>query len=205
MTTTFENHGNHEILDFVNTLGNRFYQEEADRLQSHEDLLAFCQEFGLLSEEDAQQLVPHGTATQQEVLTAARYLRELLFEVFVQIADRADTVRPDVSGSDAVYELGRSIHSAEQARVLAVSEEKLVWRWQDPRDPMRPVAELALAAKHFISTCDHKRLRKCAAHDCGVLFLDRSRSGRRQWCSMSECGNRSKVSRFRTRQASGTA
>ena len=37
------------------------------------------------------------------------------------------------------------------------------------------------------------RIRVCAAGDCGLLFVDASRPGRRRWCSMEWCGNRAKM------------
>jgi predicted RNA-binding Zn ribbon-like protein len=37
------------------------------------------------------------------------------------------------------------------------------------------------------------RIRACAAGDCGLLFVDASRPGRRRWCSMEWCGNRAKM------------
>lgn len=39
------------------------------------------------------------------------------------------------------------------------------------------------------------RVRRCANPDCGWLFLDDSRAGKRRWCSMSACGNRAKARR----------
>jgi predicted RNA-binding Zn ribbon-like protein len=36
------------------------------------------------------------------------------------------------------------------------------------------------------------RIRVCAAEDCGLLFVDASRPGRRRWCSMERCGDRAK-------------
>ena len=41
------------------------------------------------------------------------------------------------------------------------------------------------------------RIRKCAADDCVLHFVDVSRGGDRRWCSMAACGNRSKVRRHR--------
>ena len=45
------------------------------------------------------------------------------------------------------------------------------------------------------------RLRRCAAEDCGMLYLDTSRAGSRRWCSMQRCGNRAKVRAHRSRSA----
>jgi len=39
------------------------------------------------------------------------------------------------------------------------------------------------------------RVRCCANPECGWLFLDDSRAGKRRWCSMSACGNRAKARR----------
>jgi predicted RNA-binding Zn ribbon-like protein len=43
------------------------------------------------------------------------------------------------------------------------------------------------------------RVRECAADNCGLLFVDASRPGRRRWCSMERCGNRAKVRAYRGR------
>jgi predicted RNA-binding Zn ribbon-like protein len=50
-----------------------------------------------------------------------------------------------------------------------------------------------------------ERLRQCRAHDCFLVFVDSSRSGRRRWCSMERCGNRAKVATFRNRHRQETA
>ena len=46
-----------------------------------------------------------------------------------------------------------------------------------------------------------RRIRICAADDCGLLFVDTSRPGRRRWCSMERCGNRAKVRDHRARHS----
>ncbi len=43
------------------------------------------------------------------------------------------------------------------------------------------------------------RVRECAAEDCQLLFVDASRPGRRQWCSMARCGNIAKTRAYRGR------
>ena len=39
------------------------------------------------------------------------------------------------------------------------------------------------------------KVKRCANPECGWLFLDDSRAGKRRWCSMSSCGNRAKARR----------
>jgi hypothetical protein len=48
------------------------------------------------------------------------------------------------------------------------------------------------------------RIRKCANPDCVLHFVDTSRTGRRQWCSMTACGNRLKARRHHDRQRAQT-
>ena len=44
-----------------------------------------------------------------------------------------------------------------------------------------------------------RRIRICAAENCGLLLVDTSRAGGRRWCSMELCGNRAKIRTHRSR------
>ncbi len=46
-----------------------------------------------------------------------------------------------------------------------------------------------------------RRILRCSADGCGLVFYDDSRAGTRRWCSMPKCGNRSKVRAHRARAA----
>jgi predicted RNA-binding Zn ribbon-like protein len=45
-----------------------------------------------------------------------------------------------------------------------------------------------------------RRIRVCAAENCGLLLVDTSRPGQRRWCSMELCGNRAKIRTHRSRE-----
>jgi predicted RNA-binding Zn ribbon-like protein len=66
-------------------------------------------------------------------------------------------------------------------------------------DPSWRAAQLA--ARDLLALLrDHPgRVRACAGAGCILHFLDTSRSGRRQWCSMTVCGNRAKARRHYAR------
>ena len=49
------------------------------------------------------------------------------------------------------------------------------------------------------------RVKLCPGRDCGWLFLDETRGGRRRWCSMATCGNREKARRSYGRTARASA
>ncbi|NQX11894.1 CGNR zinc finger domain-containing protein [Microbacteriaceae bacterium VKM Ac-2855] len=69
------------------------------------------------------------------------------------------------------------------------------------RQALSTIAREAVAA---FSGDASGRIRRCSADDCGIVYLDTSRSGTRRWCSMQRCGNRAKVRahRARTRELS---
>lgn len=50
--------------------------------------------------------------------------------------------------------------------------------------------------------CDHEpaRLKHCANPECTMVFYDTGKNNARRWCTMSICGNRDKVARFRSRK-----
>lgn len=64
------------------------------------------------------------------------------------------------------------------------------------------LAAVARSAAEIIAEGAHARLRLCANPRCGLLFYDTSRTHRRRWCSMTVCGNRSKVAAFVRRHTS---
>jgi predicted RNA-binding Zn ribbon-like protein len=62
------------------------------------------------------------------------------------------------------------------------------------------LASLAADLLDLLAGADVDRVKSCANPDCTRLYVDRSRLGNRQWCGMSECGNRAKVEAFRQRR-----
>jgi predicted RNA-binding Zn ribbon-like protein len=48
-------------------------------------------------------------------------------------------------------------------------------------------------------TVSSDRIRECEHENCILSFIDTSKSGRRRWCRMSTCGNRTKAAEFYAR------
>ncbi|MBD9477910.1 ABATE domain-containing protein [Pseudoxanthomonas sp. PXM02] len=61
-----------------------------------------------------------------------------------------------------------------------------------------PVAE---AAAHLLAEGDFALVRQCEHPDCILWFYDRTKSHKRRWCSMAQCGNRHKAAQFRKRSS----
>jgi len=84
---------------------------------------------------------------------------------------------------------------------------RLAWRDGAPRFEERREADfcgaLALDFARFVANAEPARLKHCANPACSMVFHDVGKNNRRRWCTMSICGNRDKVARFRARHAGG--
>jgi predicted RNA-binding Zn ribbon-like protein len=63
------------------------------------------------------------------------------------------------------------------------------------------LASVAHDAVDLLSSAPEGRLRVCEGELCSLLFLDDSRPGRRRWCSVDVCGNRTNTARYRARRS----
>jgi len=196
--------GGDPCLDFVNTVGGRVpvagnakTRVRADKLACYPDLVAWVVHAGLVDESTGRGLLRLGAARPREARAAhgrALAFREALYR----------TLRALMLGrgpAPAVLALLNVELAAWRSReVLAARREGLLWEWRDAaarlESPLWPVARAAAA---LLTSPELARLRQCGGFDCGWLFLDRSRNHSRQWCTMEDCGNLSKVRRFRER------
>lgn len=64
-----------------------------------------------------------------------------------------------------------------------------------------PKGAVAADFARFLCESEPERLRRCSNPACTMVFYDTSKNNTRRWCSMSICGNRDKVARFRARRA----
>ena len=185
----FEWQGNHAALDFVNTLDERLSPQPEERLSSYAALIEFSRQSHLIDDTAAARLV---NVNDQAVWVAGLRLRETLYLVLRAVIDQET---PDQG--DLLY-LETAIRQAAAARQLVAGDSGFQWSWKEPDSPARPLWELTIVIEEVLLSKNFQRIKKCAADDCGVLYLDDSRAGSRRWCSMASCGNRHKVQQFRS-------
>jgi predicted RNA-binding Zn ribbon-like protein len=189
----FELSGGALCLDFANTWGNQA-DPGSDRLLDYEHLVAFARQTEGLTEDAAAALTHAATADEGSAaaaLSLGRALRQVIFRILSSRAGRRDIPPEDVDQINGV--LGEALSH----RKLERREGGVVWSWTDTdvgdlRAPIWPIIE---SAATLLTSDELDRVRECGAEDCNWLFLDRSRSGTRRWCSMSSCGNRAKARR----------
>lgn len=75
--------------------------------------------------------------------------------------------------------------------------------WIEP-GPAGPAGLVADDFARFVCEAEPERLKHCAKPECLLVFYDSGKNNTRRWCSMSACGNRDKVARYRARRRDGT-
>lgn len=183
-------------LDFANLVHNHGSKHPEDDLKSYADLIAWCQQAGMLSHGQSERLKKRKSAAASADFQRAVALRESLYEVFSRIA-LGQMVRPE-----ALRRLNGNFRDAMAAARLRSAGKRFEMTWDDRGASLQRVwGEITRSAVGLLTSDRLHRVRQCAGENCTWLFLDTSRNGMRRWCDMQACGNRFKVQRFRKRNA----
>ncbi len=98
---------------------------------------------------------------------------------------------------DWIEELEERIRNTPFSYKL-VADQLLPFPLGTPGDSL--LSLVAFDALQLLSGEKFRHIRRCENPDCVLLFWDST--GRRKWCSMKICGNRTKVARFQSRRKS---
>jgi len=163
-------------LDFSATLGGRRRDALVERLGSAEDVRRWLRASGLWS---------HSALVSDHHAEAARGLREAIYRL----------VHPKRKPS--VADVGTVNRWAGLPPLAPKLASDRTARWDGSVEAA--LSTIARDAIELVTGPLARRVRECARPDCSLLFVDASRPGRRRWCSMERCGNRSKTAAYRRR------
>jgi predicted RNA-binding Zn ribbon-like protein len=184
-------------LDFLNSIATPV-DVPVEWLSSGEDLLAWLERAGLVTPRQATAFRRSISRKELDAVAAkARALREW-FRGFV-FAHIGKALKPA-----AIEELEplNALLARDQAFGQVVADAKrLRWdaqrRWDSPSDLLLPIAR---AIADVVCNEDFRQIKGCEGAICTLLYVDRTRSHARRWCSMAVCGNRSKQAAHRRKQ-----
>jgi predicted RNA-binding Zn ribbon-like protein len=193
-TDAFEWSGGHPALDLVNTLDERSFPSPIENLATYRDLVRFALLAGLIDDPIATVLSKLDSSACNRVAKHTRELREHLHEVLAATHHGRPAPKEHLDVTSA------AIQAAHAARELTTSAAAGLasLKWTDPSAPDVPLHACAFAVEDLLVNVNRESIRKCAALDCHVYFVDTSKAHRRQWCSMKNCGNREKQRRWRS-------
>jgi predicted RNA-binding Zn ribbon-like protein len=189
-------YGGRPSLDFVNTRRNREAGRRdaaAEYLREPADFAAWLHEAGLVPAGSAGARSPVlEEAADEETFAGALALREAI-DAAVAATAAAGSVPVK-----AVRCVNEWIAAEPERPALRLEAGVPVLRApRAGRTPRGALALIASDAAELLGTGLRERLRVCPGRGCRGRFLDDSPAGRRRWCSMAMCGNRSKATAHR--------
>jgi predicted RNA-binding Zn ribbon-like protein len=188
----------HPALDFTNTAAWASDRVLKEHLVDYSALLAWSLRTGLIGLAQEKAMRARSVARPREadrVLHRAQELREALHDIFAAHAE--NTAAPQ----HALKRLNRSLAEGLVHARIAKKGSAFEWTWEGAPDALdRMLWPVARFAAELLASNQLSRVRQCAGENCGWFFIDTSKNRARRWCSMSDCGNRAKVRRFRERQ-----
>jgi predicted RNA-binding Zn ribbon-like protein len=188
-------------LDFTNTVDHAGTPREREMLGGYADLLHWSAARGVIGREAAlrlHRLAESDRSQASQVVHDAWLLR--------------GTIRRTVDGLRRGVDVGPLVESFS-AR-LAVAGAPALEAETSPgsvryflggarlTEPLHPVL-WSLAV--FLTSDDAARVTECAADGCNGIFVDRTNSRSRVWCSGAGCGNRARVRRAYESRTDGRA
>lgn len=178
-------------LDFINTSDEHPSTSGAELLTSYTRLVAWSVYCNPISDEQGETLLAlaaqHPTKAA-DALGFALTVRETLFRV---LSARAAERQPDAADMQAFNAI---LAQAMSHLRMTPSEAHFYWTCAlDENDLATMIWPVVWSAAELMTSRDLHYLRECASEDCEWLFLDTSKNHSRRWCSMKDCGNRSKA------------
>jgi predicted RNA-binding Zn ribbon-like protein len=163
-------------------------------LETYPDLVSWSQEAGLLTKDEAGELLLRDEQTPQKTEKSMRKaiaLREIIYRIISAAAQGESPEKSDLA------KFNQYVSEAFRKSQISPSDEGFTWSWQEQEESGdRILWTLVREAANLITSEDIKRVGECADdRGCGYLFIDTSRNHSRRWCSMEDCGNRAKAQR----------
>lgn len=182
--------GGHPALEFCNTWAGwenppagAGIDPRREYLADYDRLAVWAGHAGLLPDEQVRSLRADALERPDRAATVhrqARRLRNAVYALMLDLSDRA--------GFEEVSRLADRAVRATRLELFAEGPRRVL---PESVGLPAPVLAAARAAEDLLSGAMATAVRACPGEDCGWLFLNVN--GRRRWCSMSSCGNRSKV------------
>ncbi len=201
-------------LDFVNTVGGWVLADadgepgredvaRVERLTTYEALVDWAGWMGILDARQELTLLARARVNRRAAIAAlrrAQRLRDGIYRLGRSVTDRLPTPSADLDVLNRELGIARAHQRLTAPGTVGARTDPYLLGWTDDHALDTMLWAVALSAVDLLTSDRISRLGRCPASACGWLFLDTSRSGRRQWCDMAVCGNAEKVRRFRERQ-----
>lgn len=134
-----------------------------------------------------------GIQVSPDEFQIALSLREAIWRVAKAVIQKENPLAEDIATINRV--------AAIPDLPPQLGPESLVQVWHSPATASGAFSLIARDAVDLFSGTLRARIRQCENPNCGLMFVDVSRPGKRRWCLMKRCGNMAKTSAYRKRHA----
>jgi predicted RNA-binding Zn ribbon-like protein len=172
-------------LDFVNSINSRTAASQVDYFQTLHDFIDWAERLEIVDDKMAGELhakadkdSESSTVFLQEVID----FRELLYVIFRCIILKEKVPSIDLNRFNKVL--------SGYFRFLQIEENADGFKesWNIETDSFqRLLAPIVKDSYETILARNHDRIKECP--NCGWLFYDTTKNGKRRWCSMKSCGS----------------
>lgn len=179
-------------LDFINTVTARDTSPR-DWLDGYQSLLEwarFSPEFKAKDLDALSRKAEQDPAGAKAAIARAIRFRETLCRSIYAVLGEG------VSGEEDRREIERAYQVAMKSVRFDWGPTGCKLTWTAEGSGLDLITHVAsVHAVYLLAHLDTDRLRICDGENCGWVFLDTSRNGRRRWCDMATCGNVAKARR----------
>lgn len=185
-------------MNFINSVADRTGPAPVEHLRSYQDLLFWLERGGLLAPGES---APWIAAARRQpdaaaaALRQAQRFRDAAWRLLVAVVHQATPAEGDLAEVNKL--LGKA---CAQMELVPQPDGFDLSHRREEENLASPLWPAARSLAEFVTSEDLASLRMCAGDTCGWLFVDRSRTRQRRWCSMRDCGNLAKQRRHRARQ-----
>jgi len=179
-------------LDFSNTVDWRNGEKRDDSLRTFGSLVEWSVKKGTISSDEAPSIMRRAKDEhlEESALGKAIQLRETIYRIFSSVAHDHHPHDGDVSA------LNKFLSDYPVSSAIVRTGHEYGWAVVPGRGlEGRMLWPIAKSAADLLTSDQLGRVTECANEEegCGWVFLDKTRSGTKKWCSSTGCGNRAKV------------
>ncbi len=177
-------------LDFINTKNGHKIQNFNEYISNYQDIIVWSARYGSISndkskflQETINQLGSDSSRVHKKIIE----FRESLYDIFYSVVHKKGP--PTKAIKKIVTFQKKGAFSSE----LINQGNGFTWTWDSDSSLESIIWPIAFSATKLLTSIDLNKVRICDGIGCDWFFLDRSRNQKRRWCSMEDCGNRSKM------------
>lgn len=175
----------HLSLDFINTANLHGTESHQEWLESIDDVWTWAAFVGLsTSEQD--------NASPLEINELIQ-LRELMYRMTVCTILEAPVKIEDMDNFNQWFKKAN-----EYLNLVQKEDGSFIQELKGMSGLMQVTAPVVIAFHELLLTEEIKKVKQCSRERCEWLFIDKTKNGSRQWCTMNICGNREKAKRYRS-------